>query len=51
MNPTKPGSVVSNEPAAETRRDTLSVIDNRTGRQFELPITHETIKALDLRAM
>src|SRR5580692_11118202 len=51
MNPTKPGSVVSNESAAETRRDTLSVTDNRTGRQFELPITNETIRALDLRPM
>jgi hypothetical protein len=51
MNPTKPGSVISNESAAETRRETLSVTDNRTGRQFELPITHETIKALDLRPM
>ena len=51
MNPTKPGSVVSNETAAETRRDTLSVTDNRTGRQFELPITNETIRALDLRPM
>jgi citrate synthase len=51
MNPTKPGSVVNSEAAAETRRETLSVTDNRTGRQFELPITHETIKALDLRPM
>src|ERR1700683_4232665 len=51
MNPTKPGSVVSNESAAETRRETLSVTDNRTGRQFELPITNETIRALDLRPM
>src|SRR5271170_3590740 len=51
MNPTKPGSVVSNETGAETRRETLSVTDNRTGRQFELPITNETIKALDLRPM
>src|ERR1700723_3181778 len=51
MNPTKPGSVVNSEAAADTRRETLSVTDNRTGRQFELPITHETIKALDLRPM
>src|ERR1700690_2468736 len=49
MNPTKPGSVVNSEAAADTRRETLSVTDNRTGRQFELPITNETIKALDLR--
>ena len=50
MNPTKPGSLVSNEsPSTTTQRDTLTVIDNRTGRQFELPIKHDTIRALDLR--
>jgi citrate synthase len=32
-----------------TRRDTLTVTDNRTGKTYELPITHETIKAMDLR--
>src|SRR5271170_6164017 len=51
MNPTKPGLIVNNEAAGETRRETLSITDNRTGRQFELPITNETIKALDLRPM
>ncbi|MEH3053947.1 MAG: citrate synthase [Patulibacter minatonensis] len=30
-------------------RETLSVTDNRTGRQYELPITDGTIKSLDLR--
>ena len=50
MNPTKPGSLVSNDaPSASTQRDTLTVIDNRTGRQFELPIKNDTIHALDLR--
>jgi citrate synthase len=29
--------------------DTLTIIDNRTGKKYELPITHETIKAVDLR--
>ncbi|MGZ7039196.1 MAG: citrate/2-methylcitrate synthase, partial [Thermoanaerobaculia bacterium] len=32
-------------------KDTLSITDNRTGKQYELPITDETIKALDLRQM
>jgi citrate synthase len=32
-----------------TRRDTLTVTDNRTGKSYELPITHDTIKAMDLR--
>jgi len=30
-------------------KDTLTVIDNRTGKSYEIPITHNTIKALDLR--
>ena len=29
--------------------DTLTVTDNRTGRTYELPITHGTIRATDLR--
>ena len=31
------------------RRDTLTVIDNRTGKTYELPITDGTIRAMDLR--
>jgi citrate synthase len=30
-------------------KDTLTITDNRTGKTYELPITHETIKAIDLR--
>jgi citrate synthase len=37
------------DSSASTRRDTLTVIDNRTGKKYELPITHDTIRALDLR--
>ena len=29
--------------------ETLTVTDNRTGRTYELPITHDTISAMDLR--
>jgi citrate synthase len=29
--------------------DTLTIIDNRTGKKFDIPITHETIRAMDLR--
>src|SRR5215472_8588645 len=32
-----------------TRRDTLTITDNRTGKSYELPITHDTIRAMDLR--
>jgi citrate synthase len=49
MSSTKPESVVSNETPSGARRDTLSVTDNRTGRQYELPIKNDTIRALDLR--
>ncbi|MDL1894153.1 citrate synthase [Sphingobacteriales bacterium CHB3] len=29
--------------------DTLTIIDNRTGKKYEMPITHDTIRAMDLR--
>src|ERR671926_1912450 len=29
--------------------ETLTVIDNRTGKKYELPITDGTIRAMDLR--
>jgi len=31
------------------RRETLTITDNRTGKTYELPITHDTIHATDLR--
>jgi citrate synthase len=30
-------------------KDTLTITDNRTGKLYEIPIEHDTIKALDLR--
>src|SRR5262245_37692442 len=30
-------------------KDTLTIIDNRTGKQYEVPIENEAIKAKDLR--
>jgi citrate synthase len=51
MSSTKPESVVNNEVPSAVRRETLSITDNRTGRQYELPIKNETIRALDLRPM
>jgi Citrate synthase len=29
--------------------DTLTITDNRTGKQYEVPIEHDTIRAMDLR--
>jgi len=49
MNPTKSESVVSRESPVETRRDTLTITDNRNGRQYEIPVKSDTIRALDLR--
>jgi len=30
-------------------RETLSITDNRTGKSYEVPITHGSIRAMDLR--
>src|SRR5205085_12622096 len=32
-----------------TARETLTITDNRTGKSYERPITHGTIRASDLR--
>src|SRR5881275_3162257 len=34
---------------AGTARETLTITDNRTGKSYEIPITHGTIRAADLR--
>ncbi|HXO93543.1 MAG TPA: citrate/2-methylcitrate synthase, partial [Candidatus Acidoferrum sp.] len=49
MNPTKSESVVGANPAATGRRDSLTITDNRNGRQYEVPIKNDTIRAIDLR--
>src|SRR6202008_4626620 len=49
MNPTKSESAVSANPATIGRRDSLTITDNRNGRQYEVPIKHDTIRAIDLR--
>ncbi|HWG59669.1 MAG TPA: citrate synthase [Candidatus Acidoferrales bacterium] len=51
MSPTKSGTVVSSQSAAGTQRDTLTITDNRNGRQYEVPIKNDTIRALDLRGI
>src|SRR5687768_1574718 len=30
-------------------KETLTITDNRTGRSYEIPITHGTVRAMDLR--
>ena len=49
MNPIKPETQVAAEGTTRMSRDTLSVTDNRTGKTYELPITDDTIRAIDLR--
>ncbi|MFY9584388.1 MAG: citrate synthase [Candidatus Acidiferrales bacterium] len=49
MNPAKPAPSVAADQAPRTSRETLSITDNRTGKQYELPIKNGTIRALDLR--
>jgi citrate synthase len=49
VNPTKPASMVANDQLSAAKRDTLTIIDNRNGKQYEIPITHDTIRAIDLR--
>src|SRR5450755_728152 len=51
MSSTKPESVINVKAPSATGRETLTITDNRTGRQYELPIKNETIRAIDLRPM
>jgi citrate synthase len=41
----------SSQTAKTGTRNTLSITDNRTGKVYEIPIEHETIRATDLRQM
>ncbi|MGA7990099.1 MAG: citrate synthase [Thermoanaerobaculia bacterium] len=36
-------------PEGATKRDSLTITDNRTGKAYEVPIKDETIRAIDLR--
>src|SRR5258708_2438991 len=49
VNPKTLKTAKNNEAPPGVRKETLSVTDNRTGKTYELPITHDTIRALDLR--
>ena len=41
----------SNGADARSGEDTLTVVDNRTGRSYEIPIVDGTVRALDFRAI
>jgi len=49
LNPTKPVAAPANDQASAARRESLTITDNRTGRQYEVPVQHDTIRAIDLR--
>jgi len=49
MDSAIPATQTKTSETGSTRRDTLTITDNRTGKSYELPITHDTIKAMDLR--
>ena len=49
MNPPKSETLTNSETPAGTRRDTLTITDNRTGKQYEVAITNDTIRPIDLR--
>jgi citrate synthase len=51
MNLPKTGTVMNGETSTETRRDTLTITDNRTGKQIEVPINNDTIRPIDLRKL
>jgi citrate synthase len=39
------------DAAVGTAQETLSVVDNRTGKSYEVPIVDGTVRAMDFRAM
>jgi citrate synthase len=49
MNPVEPIAQSIVREANRMSRDSLTITDNRTGRTYEIPITDDTIRALDLR--
>jgi citrate synthase len=49
VSPTKPVSAPADDNESVTRRETLTITDNRTGKQYEIPVQNDTIRALDLR--
>src|SRR5207244_5203477 len=52
MDPARPRGLATvegqDEPGGETMANTLTVIDNRSGKKVELPIEHGAIRAVDL---
>jgi len=49
MDSALPTTQTKTSETGASRRETVTITDNRTGKTYELPITHDTIKAMDLR--
>ena len=49
MDSALPTTQTKTAEESSSRRETLTITDNRTGRSYEVPITNETIRASDLR--
>src|ERR1700720_2639008 len=49
MNPVEPVAQSTVREANRMTRDSLTITDNRNGKTYELPITDDTIRAMDLR--
>jgi citrate synthase len=49
MNPVEPVAQSTVREANRMTRDSLTITDNRNGKTYEIPITDDTIRALDLR--
>src|SRR5579863_6247260 len=49
MDSVAPATQVRKPEDTAMSRQTLTITDNRTGKSYEVPITHDTIRAADLR--
>src|SRR3974390_3714130 len=49
MDSALPATQLKSSDAEGTKRETPTTPDNRTGKSYEIPITHETIRASDFR--
>jgi citrate synthase len=49
MNPVEPVAQSTVREANRMTQDSLTITDNRNGKTYEVPITDDTIRALDLR--
>jgi len=49
MDSALPATQLKSSDAEGARRDTVTITDNRTGKSYEIPITHDSIRASDLR--